>query len=170
MPKKKFSDLETWKGTRTSRRYWDTHLTQIKSKDGPAKREVMSPLSMFYGETHPIHSPGSILWARVNSNGGLKYHIEKKHSLYYPVHEWSSLSPVKSKETSQISGIEHMDVKWYVWWNLWSLSRWDGSKWLHVLVKTIQKMLRPYKSRKSIAVILQTAWRKRIMVAVLNCS
>ena len=30
--KKKFSDLETWKGTRTSRRYWDTHLTQILIK------------------------------------------------------------------------------------------------------------------------------------------
>eukprot|EP00092_Neocalanus_flemingeri_P008177 GFUD01008817.1.p1 GENE.GFUD01008817.1~~GFUD01008817.1.p1 ORF type:complete len:1155 (+),score=254.55 GFUD01008817.1:150-3467(+) len=42
--------------------------------------------------------------------GGLKYHIEKKHPMYYPVPKWSSLAPVKSKETSQIPGIEHMDV------------------------------------------------------------
>lgn len=42
--------------------------------------------------------------------GGLKYHIEKKHPTHYPVPKWSSLAPVKSKETSQIPGIEHMDV------------------------------------------------------------
>ena len=42
--------------------------------------------------------------------GGLKYHIEKKHPTQYPVPKWSSLAPVKSKETSQIPGIEHMDV------------------------------------------------------------
>ena len=42
--------------------------------------------------------------------GGLKYHIEKKHSNNHPIPKWSSLSPVKSKENSQIPGIENMDV------------------------------------------------------------
>jgi len=42
--------------------------------------------------------------------GGLKYHIEKKHPMHFPVPKWSSLAPVKSKATSQIPGIEHMDV------------------------------------------------------------
>lgn len=42
--------------------------------------------------------------------GGLKYHIEKRHPGAHPVPKWSALEPVKSKRTSQIPGIENMDV------------------------------------------------------------
>ena len=42
--------------------------------------------------------------------GGLKYHIEKKHPGQLSVPKWSSLAPVKSRVSSQIPGIEHMDV------------------------------------------------------------
>ena len=42
--------------------------------------------------------------------GGLKYHIEKKHPGQLSVPKWSSLAPVKSRASSQIPGIEHMDV------------------------------------------------------------
>jgi KRAB domain-containing zinc finger protein len=43
--------------------------------------------------------------------GGLKYHIEKKHPEQLgAMPRWNSLAPVKTRSTTQIPGIEHMDV------------------------------------------------------------
>ena len=42
--------------------------------------------------------------------GGLKYHIEKRHPLRLPIANWSSLEPVKSTATSQVAGLENMDI------------------------------------------------------------
>ena len=42
--------------------------------------------------------------------GGVKYHIKKKHPSIYQAPKWSSLAPVKPKDSSQIPGIDHMDI------------------------------------------------------------